>query len=415
MSRSYPPAYRCTLSFLLLLTAFLSSLAVSADDLLGLMTQRLDYMKDVAAYKWQHKLPIENVEREDLVLASAVQQSLRFNLDKVSSRHFFEQQIDAAKEVQRYWFSQWQTYPDTLPVNTVDLNHEIRPALITLGERISNKLADQQVNLASLEVEGLSKAGAVTLIEAAKAVSLYPNRLAQILDSGVLRVGTTGDYAPFSYRPEHSSTSPGWTGIDIDLAQDLARSLGVEIQWVPTTWPKLMNDLQNGQYDIGMSGISISLARQRSAFFSRPYHRGGKTALVHCADSKRYFSLSAIDKPQTRVIVNPGGTNQKFVNSHIHQANIRVHNDNRSIFNELVKRTADVMITDQIEVQLQTARHPELCAAMKEKALTFSEKAFLLPQDTVWKNYVDTWLGIRLGEGYVQKIFKTQINMQEGS
>ena len=415
MSRSYPPAYRCTLSFLLLLPLFLSSLAVSADDLLSLMTQRLNHMKGVAAYKWQHKLPIENLEREDLVLASAMQQSLRFNLDIASSRYFFEQQINAAKEVQRYWFTQWKAYPDTLPVNTADLNHEIRPALIGLGERISSKLADQHLNLAPLEVEGLSKTTAAALIEAAKTVSTYPNRLAQILDSGVLRVGTTGDYAPFSYRPEQNSTSQDWTGIDIDLAQDLARSLGVKVQWVPTTWPKLMNDLKKGQYDIGMSGISISLARQRSAFFSRPYHRGGKTALARCADSEKYSSLSAIDKPQTRLIVNPGGTNQKFVNSHIHQANIRVHNDNRSIFNELVKHTADVTITDQIEVQLQTARHPELCAAMKEKTLTFSEKAFLLPQDTVWKNYVDTWLGMRLGEEYVQEIIKTQLNTQVGS
>ena len=404
------------MSLLLLLTTLLMAANSSADELLDLVAQRLGYMKDVAAYKWQHDLPIENRKRENVVLASAVQTGLRFKLTKDSSRHFFEVQIYAAKEVQNYWYEQWRQDPKAVPTDRVDLDGEVRPALIVLGERISAELARGPSSLAQLSIKGLSKAAALKLDDAASAVKVYPDQLSQVLDSGVLRVGTTGDYPPFSHRPGSTSGSGNihWAGIDIDLAQDLARFIGVSILWVQTSWPGLMNDLHSGRYDIAMSGISISTQRQKTAFFSTAYHSGGKTPIIRCNDLERFSSLDNIDQPSSRVIVNPGGTNQKFVNANIHRAEILVHNDNRSIFEELVMERADVMITDQIEVRLQVQRHPELCAAMGEKTLTFSEKAFLLPQDKGWKDYVDGWLEKRMESGLVEKLFNAHLSAQGG-
>ena len=367
-------------------------------------------MKDVAAFKWQHGLPIENLEREKIVLASAIQQGLHFQLTKDSSQAFFEVQIDAAKEIQGYWFEQWRKKPGSIPQSSVDLDGEIRPALILLGQSITAELAMGSPGLASLTIEGLSSATVARLGDVARTVEVYPDRLTQVLDTGVLRVGTTGDYAPFSYRGEQNSSASQWSGIDIDLAQDLALSLGVKIQWVHTSWPELMNDLHSGRYDIGMSGISISQQRKKTAYFSTPYHSGGKTPLIRCSDDQKYSSLAAIDKPQTRLVVNPGGTNQKFVNLNIHKAKVLVHNDNRSIFNELIMNRADVMITDQIEVRLRSGLHSELCAAMGNQTLTFSEKAFLLPQDKTWRDTINGWLKQRLDDGLVDKLFDLHLS-----
>ena len=393
---------------LLLAVSFAPTIACG-EDLSSLVVQRLQAMKNVAAYKWQENLPIEDIAREEVVLASAVRHGLRYKLTKNSSLHFFETQIDAAKEIQGYWFGVWQRQPELRPDTVMDLNLEIRPALIRLGKSITAALADKGKKLGGLKVEGLSKATATKLAEAARDVEIYPDQLAQILDSGLLRVGTTGDYPPFSSRQGSGPNDGPPQGIDIDLAADLASSLGVEIEWIPSSWPALMNDLQNGRYDIGMSGISINLQRQQTAFFSRPYHRGGKTPIIRCADSEKYYSLSSIDQPDTRLIVNPGGTNQGFVTANINAANIRVFEDNRSIFDEILNHRADVMITDQIEVRLQQSRHAELCAAMGSATLTFSEKAFLLPQDIVWKEFVDTWLAKRQGEGFVKQVFNRHL------
>lgn len=389
--------------------ALLLTLGASADDLTPLVEQRLGYMKDVAAYKWQHKLAIENIEREAVVLNAAQNQGLRFGLTKDSSRRFFSVQISAAKEIQDYWFRQWHSHPNSAPENAASLDREIRPALLSLGEAITAALAGGQTTLAGLKVEGLSSTMASQLDAAANAITTYPNQLAQVLDSGVLRVGTTGDYAPFSFLPDSRDSSAQWSGIDIDLAKNLAQSLGVEVQWVHTSWPTLMNDLHSGRYDIGMSGISINLTRQQTAFFSNAYRRGGKAPLIRCADSSKYRSLKDIDQSDTRVIVNPGGTNQKFTDANIHMASITVHDDNRSIFKEIINDNADVMFTDKVEIELQNKRHPELCPAMGDQTLTYSEKGFLLPQDIVWKMYVDTWLNTRSGDGTLEKLFNKHL------
>ncbi len=394
-------ALRC----LLWLSALAVPLAAQGDELSSLLAQRLAYMKDVAAYKWQHELPIENLERERVVLTRAVQQGLRYGLRQDSSRHFFSVQIKAAKEIQRYWFEHWRGGGEGQIPSAPDLERELRPALIQLGDQITAALARTGAEVAALDMRGLSRATAIELSKAAGAVARYSNRLTQILDSGVLRVGTTGDYPPFSSHRTEEDEAGDWSGVDIDLAQDLARSLGVQIDWVQTSWPTLMDDLHSGRYDIGMSGISINLRRQQTAYFSRPYHRGGKTAVARCTDRDKFPSLAAIDQPQTRLVVNPGGTNEQFVKANIVRATVLVHADNRSIFDEIIAARADVMITDQIEVRLQVALHPELCAVLGGATLTFSEKAYLLPQDIVWKEYVDAWLGLRLGDGVVEQGF----------
>ena len=124
------------------------------------------------------------------------------------------------------------------------------------------------------------------------------NSLEQILHRGVLKVGTTGDYKPFSYIEADTGQN---VGIDIDLAESLASALNVKLQLVATSWPTLMTDLAANKFDIGMSGITRTHPRQRSAFFSDQYSIGGKTPIARCDAKDQFSSLSKIDQPHVRV------------------------------------------------------------------------------------------------------------------
>ena len=378
-----------------------------------LINQRLSYMKAVAAYKWIHQRPIEDTTREKVVINAAVKEGLRYGITMESSEQFFALQIEAAKEIQQYWFTHWQTHPSDAPATAPDLTKDIRPALISLGNRISQGLARPRQSEGQISIEGLSSDSAQQLSAAINAISYYPDQLTQVLESGQLRVGTTGDYAPFSADTGHE-TNHGATykGIDIDLARDLAESLDAKLVLVKTSWPTLMDDLAGGAFDIGMSGISINLNRQRTAFFSHPYHTGGKTPISRCDQASEFNTLDRIDTPKTTVIVNPGGTNQRFIDAHIRRANIVVHPDNRTIFDKIVSGQADVMITDAIEVRLQANLNKDLCPTMPGHTLTFQQKAYLLPRDNIWKTYVDTWLAQRLGDGTISETFEKHLNLQ---
>jgi cyclohexadienyl dehydratase len=214
---------------------------------------------------------------------------------------------------------------------------------------------------------------------------------------GVLRVCTTGDYRPFSYLDAKTST---YTGIDIDMAKNLASSLGVKINFVPTTWAKLVDDLTGRKCDVSMGGVSVTLARAQKAYFSTPYLTDGKAAIARCTDKDKYQTLDGIDQPGVRLIVNPGGTNEKFVTANIKKATVITHADNNTIFDEIVAGRADVMITDASETKYQAKLHPELCAVNADKPFTFAEKAYLLPRgDQEFKEYVDQWVHLATHDG----------------
>ncbi len=104
-----------------------------------------------------------------------------------------------------------------------------------------------------------------------------------------------------------------YEGHDVELAELLASELGVAVEFVPTTWPKLMEDYLAGSFDIAVGGITRSLARMLKGDFLPPYAPNGKVAIIRKADREKFSSLEAMDVPETTVIVNPGGTNEKFV------------------------------------------------------------------------------------------------------
>ena len=382
--------------------------------LLQLVDQRLQVMDDVALYKFAHGIPIENKQREAVVLASVIKNAGENNLKPESVEGFFRLQITLAKQIQQGWTDQWRSQgksPTTVAADIPDLKTDIRPELITLGAQIVKQFPlalpalHDPAQLASSRSEiretitspYISTEMKHRLLHAMAMVQVstgtHQTKLQAVLKAGVLRVGTTGDYKPFSYvKAGENQATKQFAGIDIDMAQNLADSLGVKLRLVQTSWPTLMADLAADKFDVGMSGISRALKRRRHAFFSDQYVIGGKTSIGRCDDVSKLNSLERIDRPDIRVVVNPGGTNQKFVQANIRKAKVMVYSDNNTIFEQIRDGHADVMITDDIEVKLQQKQHPTLCATMPGTLLTYSEKGYLLPQDSAFKEYLDGWL-----------------------
>jgi cyclohexadienyl dehydratase len=227
------------------------------------------------------------------------------------------------------------------------------------------------------------------------------SRLDEIASRGTLRICTTGDYKPYSFQRGDG----GFEGIDIDLVESLVQSLNVKSEFIKTSWPKLMSDFV-AQCDIGVGGVSPSLERQKHAFFTQPYMVDGKTPIVRCADTDRYATLAAIDRPDVRVIVNPGGTNEKFARQFLSHAQLTVYPDNVTIFKQIATGHADVMVTDASETLLQQKLNPGLCSVHPQQPFQYGEKAYLLPLgDVVFQQYVDQWLHLARANGEYQKVF----------
>ena len=243
----------------------------------------------------------------------------------------------------------------------------------------------------------------VAVLAFANQAAAQASRLDDILARGVLRVGTTGDYRPFTALDKSSGA---YAGFDIDLAQSLGAALGVKVEFAPTSWPNLARDFQAGAFDIAMGGVSVTLDRAKKGFFSIPYMREGKTPIARCVDKDKYQTLADIDRPGVKVIANPGGTNERFDRANLHAAAIAIYPDNVTIFDEIARGDADLMITDASETRFQQKLHAGvLCAIHPDRPFDFAEKAYWMPEDPALKAFVDQWLHMAMENGAFAAIY----------
>ena len=234
--------------------------------------------------------------------------------------------------------------------------------------------------------------GVAILLTPGLARAQVGSRLDQIVQKGVLRVGTTGDYKPFTFL---NPASHEYEGFDIDAAKLLADSLGVNLVLVQTTWPTLLKGLQENQYDLAMGGITRTLARQKVASLTHPYLRAGKSPLIRVADQGRFRTLADIDRPGVKIGVNPGGTNQRFLDANIKKATVVVIEKNLSIPEKVAAGEVDVMITDNVEAMLAAKLDPRLYAVDPDNTYTKDDLGYLLPRDDhAWLDYVNLWVDL---------------------
>ena len=229
----------------------------------------------------------------------------------------------------------------------------------------------------------------------ATSAAAQDSRLDAVQKSGTLRVCTPGDYRPFSV----ARADGGYEGLDVDLVQAMAKSLGAKVEFVKSPWPQLMDTFVE-KCDIGVGGISVTLDRQKRAFFTEPYMVNGKAPITKCENVKKFQTVADIDKPGVTVIENPGGSNERFARANFKQAKIVIFDDNTKIFDEILKGNADVMISESVETIVQEKLRPGLCAVNPTKPLQYGEMAYLLPRgDVVFKGWVDQWLHLAKATG----------------
>ena len=203
-------------------------------------------------------------------------------------------------------------------------------------------------------------------------------KVAEIVERGILLVGTTGDYRPLTFC-EHDGT---YWGFGIEVARRIAGELGVSVQFVKTSWPTLTADVQAEPqtFDMAIGGITITETRKATMLMSEGYLANGKTILCRAAESDRYLSLQDIDKAEVRVMVNPGGLNEKFAREKLTHATIVVNQRNEKIPSCIAAGEADVMITEITEAPYYVQADARLAAPLLDTPFTHGEIGVLMKQ-----------------------------------
>jgi len=143
----------------------------------------------------------------------------------------------------------------------------------------------------------------------------------------VLRIGTSGDYAPFSR---------DGAGFDVDVAERMAGDLGYAIEWVAFRWPELEQRVARNDFDVVMSGVTWRPERALVGHLSRAVAAGGPCLLGAAA-------------PQ-RLAVNRGGFLESWARESFPGADLRTVDDNRSLPDLLARAEVDAIVTDSFEL-----------------------------------------------------------------
>ena len=206
-----------------------------------------------------------------------------------------------------------------------------------------------------------------------KSVNPTIHRIAQ---RGKILIGTTGDYRPLSFCEPDGT----YWGFGIEVANEIASVLGVDVEFVKTSWPTLTDDVlaEPQMFDLAIGGITITDARCEIMLMSEGYLANGKTILCRKSDEERYKSLADIDKPEVRVMVNPGGLNEKFANANLTHATIVVHPKNEEIPTLVAEGAADVMITEITEAPYYVQTDSRLAAPLLNEPFTHGEIGVLM-------------------------------------
>ena len=228
------------------------------------------------------------------------------------------------------------------------------------------------------------------------------NKLEKIMDQGVLKVGTTGDYQPMSYLDPDTGE---YVGFENELTKDLAGEMGVEIQYVETSWPTLMEDTLAGKFDLAICGITVNDARKEKALMSNGYIVNGKTILCRAEDADKYTSLEAINRPEVRVMVNPGGLNEQFARENLPDVTLIIHDVNQEIPVLVASGEADIMITEIMEAGYYVGQDSRLAAPLVQEPFTHGEIGVLMPKGSEdLLNYVNEFLRKEKESGRIDEL-----------
>ena len=230
------------------------------------------------------------------------------------------------------------------------------------------------------------------------------SRLTKVPSSGVLRVGMTGDYQPMTYRDPKTQE---FIGQQVDLANELAKDLGVKLELVATDWKTMINGLQAGKYDIAMSGTSMSIARAKTVGMIDSWGMNAFVPIVRKENADKYKSWDDLNNAERTAGVSLGTTMEDFIKSELPNAQMKSVEAPGSGWQEVLAGRVDYTISTMIEASALQQTHDDLAMIFTEQPRNALPMTFLVPiEDSQWIHFLNNWVYLKKTSGFIDEVNK---------
>lgn len=204
---------------------------------------------------------------------------------------------------------------------------------------------------------GLVRARALlasTVLALLAACAAHPAATPPAREPRVLRVGTSGDYPPFTTLRDGQAS-----GFDAALLEAYANDRGYRLEWVRFRWAELVADLGAHRFDVAASGLTIRPERSLAGRYTVPVARNGALLLLRRpawapspgsgTSEDPLALLHALDRPELRLAVNRGGHLERVARAHFPHATLLAIPDNAAVREALASRQADAALSNTVE------------------------------------------------------------------
>ncbi len=232
--------------------------------------------------------------------------------------------------------------------------------------------------------------------------NLYADsRLHNILKNGEIRVGTTGDWNPMTFKDPATNE---YKGFEIEIVRELAKDMGVKLIIVPTEWKTLVNGIVANKYDISTSA-SLSSQRALSTGYTNSYFKLATVPLTLKKNLNKFNNWEDINKQGVKVAVTLGTTQEQQAKQIFPNATLNIIESPARDFQEVLAGRSEVHITSNIEAATLVEKYPEMAIIPVEEPKYPTPLAWLTPQeDQVWINYLNHWISIKESQGFFVKM-----------
>lgn len=179
--------------------------------------------------------------------------------------------------------------------------------------------------------------------------------LHDIIASGSLRIGLSGDQPPFSMKARDGET----IGLDVDLGMALAAAMGLEAQLSLMDFADLLPALEADEIDVVISAMTITPQRNARVPFAGPYYVSGTSALTKSDELAHIEDLSELNAVGQRYAAIAGSTNETFAKEHLPNATLISTHDFDTAVGLVLNDEVDAVLADFPLCKYAAMRHPE--------------------------------------------------------
>ena len=223
--------------------------------------------------------------------------------------------------------------------------------------------------------------------------------LEEIQKRGKLRVGMS-TFVPWAMRDVNGEL----IGFEIDVATQVAKDIGVAIEFIPTAWSGIIPALLAKKFDLIIGGMSITPQRNLTVNFTAPYAHSGQQMAASKKLAGGFTTKDDFNSSQVTITCRRGATPCKVALDMFPKASVRRFDDDAQAFQEVVNGNAHAMLSSEPTPRFWAQAYPDkIFMPFGNENLTMGDEAFALRKgDPDALNFFSNWITVNTSNGWLQ-------------